>query len=71
MKIMPKCFRSNQAQMSISERASKFVDDYVPDQIRDIGGALIDGLMALMRELSLIIPSTKGTFKSARNKTFF
>lgn len=37
---------SNQAQMSISERASKFVDDYVPDQIRDIGGALIDGLMA-------------------------
>ena len=37
---------SNQAQASISERASKFVDDYVPDQIRDIGGALIDGLMA-------------------------
>ena len=37
---------SNDAQMSIRERASKFVDDYVPDQIRDIGGALIDGLMA-------------------------
>jgi len=37
---------SNDAQMSIRERASKFVDDYVPDQIRDIGGALVDGLMA-------------------------
>ena len=34
---------SNDAQMSIRERASQFVDDYVPDQIRDIGGALVDG----------------------------
>ena len=37
---------SNDAQMSIRERASKFVDDYVPDSIRDIGSALVDGLMA-------------------------
>jgi len=37
---------SNDAQMSIRERASQFVDDYVPDSIRDIGSALVDGLMA-------------------------
>jgi len=37
---------SDKAQMSIKERAANFVEDYVPDQIRDIGGAFIDGLMA-------------------------
>jgi len=37
---------SDKAQMSIKERAANFVDDYVPDQIRDIGGAFVDGLMA-------------------------
>lgn len=37
---------SNDAQMSIRERASKFVDDYVPDSIRDIGSAMVEGLMA-------------------------
>jgi len=78
---------SNDAQMSIRERASQFVDDYVPDQIRDIGGALVDGLMApvnavkdlgmffgnLLKPLKFLMKPLKamGTAFKALGKTLF
>ena len=37
---------SDQAQMTIRERASNFVEEYVPDGLRDIGSAFTEGLMA-------------------------
>jgi len=37
---------SDEAQMTIRERASNIVEDYVPDGLRDIGSAFVEGLMA-------------------------
>ena len=37
---------SDQAQMTIRERASNFVEEYVPDGLRDIGSQFMEGLMA-------------------------
>jgi len=37
---------SDEAQMTIRERASNFVDEYVPDGLRDIGSQFMEGLMA-------------------------
>lgn len=37
---------SDEAQMTIRERASNFVEEYVPDGLRDIGSAFTEGLMA-------------------------
>jgi hypothetical protein len=37
---------SDEAQMTIRERASNFIEEYVPDGLRDIGSALVEGLMA-------------------------
>jgi len=37
---------SDEAQMTVRERASNFIEEYVPDGLRDIGAAFVDGLMA-------------------------
>ena len=37
---------SDEAQMTIRERASNFVEEYVPDGLRDIGSQFMEGLMA-------------------------
>ena len=37
---------SDEAQNTIRERASNFVEKYVPDGLRDIGAQFVDGLMA-------------------------
>ena len=37
---------SDDAQMTIRERAAKIVEDYVPDGLREVGSAFVEGLMA-------------------------
>ena len=37
---------SDEAQMTIRERAANIVEDYVPDGLRDIGSTFVEGLMA-------------------------
>ena len=37
---------SDEARMTIKERASKIIEDYVPDGLRDIGNTFIEGLLA-------------------------
>jgi hypothetical protein len=37
---------SDEAQMTIRERASNIVEDYIPDGLRDIGSQFMEGLMA-------------------------
>ena len=37
---------SDEARMTIRERAGNFVDEYVPDGLRDIGATFTEGLMA-------------------------
>ena len=37
---------SDEAQMTVRERASNFIEEYVPDGLRDIGAQFVDGLMA-------------------------
>ena len=47
---------SDEAKMTIRERANNFVDEYVPDGLRDIGSAFTEGLMApitAVKELGL------------------
>ena len=47
---------SDEAKMTIRERASNFVEEYVPDGLRDIGSAFTEGLMApitAVKELGL------------------
>ena len=48
---------SDEAQMTIRERAASIVDDYVPDGLRDIGSQFMEGLMApvtAVKELGLL-----------------
>ena len=48
---------SDEARMTIRERAAKIIEDYVPDGLRDIGSAFVEGLMApvtAVKELGLL-----------------
>ena len=48
---------SDEARTTLKERASNFVEEYVPDGLRDIGSAFVDGLMApitAVKDLGLV-----------------